>query len=306
MGNPKFIPTQKKVTYSFRVEEDKLEKLRQISELRDMKLPKLMSQIIEEYLMGKVVYNNYLEDFEGMFIDLPDISQGRGYDEFRGNYFISDLTFEYEIQSIPNNLDVWDSLLETYKSNSPHYRHEGIEFLIVPEICEYEGRDDTDLTKYLYCIYFTVPQNTSNVEIHYISFIEAINKLKKSENYILLNHALKLRETLEERTREIESQIFRIAQQGGEYRVFDYIWNELKRIAKDFNSGNIVPIEKSKKDIEYKASLQSLSNIERENLLKENEEMKKKLNKVDLVLKKLDELENIEWETVKEYYDKKV
>lgn len=306
MGNPKFIPTQKKVTYSFRVEEDKLEKLRQISELRDMKLPKLMSQIIEEYLMGKVVYNTYLEDFEGMFIDLPDISQGRGYDEFRGNYFISDLTFEYEIQSIPNNLDVWDSLLETYKSKSPNYRHEGIEFLIVPEICEYEGRDDTDLTKYLYCIYFTVPKNTSNVEIHYISFIEAINKLKKSENYILLNHALKLRDTLEERTREIESQIFRIAQQGGEYRVFDYIWTELKRIAKDFNSGNIVPIEKSKKDIEYKASLQSLSNIERENLLKENEEMKKKLNKVDLVLKKLDELENIEWKTVKEYYDKKV
>ena len=34
--------------------------------------------------------------------------------------------------------------------------------------------------------------------------------------------------------------------------------------------------------------------------------MKKKLNKVDLVLKKLDELENMEWKTVKEYYDKKV
>ena len=291
MGNPKFIPTQKKVTYSFRVEEEYLEKLRQISELNDIKLPKLMSQIIEDYLLGKVVYNNYLEDFEGMFIDLPDITKGRGYDDMRGDFFFSSLTFEYEIQAIPNNLDKWDSLLETYISNSLHYKHEGIEFLIVPEICEYEGREYTDLTKYLYCIYFTVPKNSHDVEIEYIPFVEAINKLKKSENYLLLNHALKLKDTLEERTMELESQIFRLSQQGSEFREFDFIWTEINRIAKDFNSGNIIPIGESKKDIQYKASLQSMTNTEREKLLKENEEMKKKLKKMDSILERLDKLE---------------
>lgn len=297
MGNPKFIPTQKKVTYSFRVEEDNLEKLKSISELNDIKLPKLMSHIIDDYLVGKIVYNNYLEEFEGMFIDLPDITQGRGYDEFHGNYFVSDISFEYEIKQIPNNLDRWDPIFLTYKSHSPHYSHEGIEFLIVPELCEYEGRQYTDLTQYLYCIYFTVQQNTSEVEIYYISFLEAINKLKKCENYTLLNHALKLRDILEERSNELRNHV---SQVGDNELEFEYIWTELNRIAKDFNSGNIVPIEKSKKDIKYKASLQSMTTLERENLLKENEEMKKKLKKMDSILERLDELE----ERHKEFEDK--
>ena len=291
MGNPKFIPTQKKVTYSFRVEEDNLNKLKHISELNDMKLPKLMSQIIEEYLREKVVYNNYLEDFEGMFIDLPDITKGRGYDDMRGDFFFSDLTFEYEIQAIPNNLDVWDSELGTYKSNSSHYSHEGIEFLIVPEICEYEERQYTDLTNYLYCIYFTVSKNSSNVEIEYIPFVQAINKLKECENYILLNHALNLKETLEERTNEVKGLIFRLSQQGAEFEDFEIIWTELNRISKNFNSGNIIPIGKSRKDIKNKSYLQSMTNIERENILKENEEMKKKLKEMDSILERLDKLE---------------
>ena len=292
MGDPKFIPTQKKVTYSFRVEEEYLEKLRQISELNDIKLPKLMSQLIEEYLRGKVVYNNYLEDFEGMFINLPDITQGKSYDEFQGGeYYHSNLSFEYEVKNIPNNLDKWDPIFSTYKSPSQHYSHEGIEFLIVPEICEYDRRQYTNLTKFLYCIYFTVPNNSHDVEIHYISFIEAIDKLKKSKNYLLLNHALNLKETLEYRTMELESQIFRLSQEGAEFREFDFIWNEIHRIAKDFNSGNIIPIKNSKKDIKYKASLQSLSNSERETILKENEEMKKKLKKMDSILERLDKLE---------------
>lgn len=301
MGNPKFIPTQKKVTYSFRVEEDNLEKLKRISELNNIKLPKLMSHIIDDYLVGKIVYNNYLEDFEGMFIDLPDITQGKGYDEFQGGeYYHSNLSFEYEVKNIPNNLDKWDPIFLTYKSHSPHYSHEGVEFLIVPEICEYNDRQYYDLTKYLYCIYFTVKKNTSQVEIHYISFLEAINKLKNSENYPLLNHALKLKDRLEERSNELRNLV---SQVGDNEVEFEYIWTELNRIAKEFNSGNIIPIDKSRKDIQYKASLQSMTTLERENLLKENEEMKKKLKEMDSILERLDELEKNrekKWDNVSE------
>ena len=292
MGNPKFIPTQKKVTYSFRIEEDRLDKVKQISKLNDIKLPQLMSNIVRDYLFNKTVYNTYLEDFEGMFIDLPDTTQGRGYDELRGeDYWLSNLSFEYEIQSIPNNLDVWDSLLETYKaSSSGNYLHEGIEFLIVPELCEYENRCFTDLTKYLYCIYFIVKKDFI-VEIEYIPFLEAINKIKKCDNYLLLNHALEIKETLEERTETIENQIYWNAQQGKDYSEFDYIWTELNTIAKKFNSGNIIPINESRKEIEYKASLQSMSDLEKENILKEYEEMKKKLKKMDSIIERLNELE---------------
>ena len=298
MGNPKFIPTQKKVTYSFRVEEENLEKLKRISELNNVKLPKLMSLIIEDYLVGKIVYNNYLEDFEGMFIDLPDITQGKGYDEFQGGeYYHSNLTFEYEVKNIPNNLDRWDPIFLTFKSYSQHYSHEGVEFLIVPEICEYNDRQYYDLTKYLYCIYFTVKKNSSQVEIHYISFLEAINKLKKSENYPLLNHALKLKDILEERSNELRNHV---SQVGDNELEFEYIWTELNRIANKFNSGNIIPIDKSRKDIQYKASLQSMTNTERENLLKENEEMKKQLKKMDSILERLDELEGKHKESLSE------
>lgn len=293
MGNPKFIPTQKKVTYSFRIEEENLDKLKRISELNDTPLPKIMNSIVDNYLLGKTIYNTYIEGKKGMFIDLPDITQGKGYDEFQGGeYYHSNLTFEYEVKKIPCNLEYWSDIYNSYRVFNPNeYEHEGIEFLIVPELCEYEERCYTDLTKYLYCIHFLVRKKPYSVEINYISFMEAINKIKKCENYPLLNHALEIKETLEERTEEIESQIYIMSQKGGEYREFDYVWSELNSIAQKFNSGNIIPIDKSRNDIQYKASLQSMTNTERENILKENEEMKKKLKKMDSILERLDELE---------------
>ena len=290
MSNPKFIPTQKKVTYSFRVEEEKLEKLKQMSKLNDIKLPQLMSDILGTYLSNKVVFNTYLEDLEGMFIDLPDITQGRSYDEFTNDdYWLSNLTFDYEIQSIPNNLDVWDSKLKTYKSPSGNYLHEGIEFLIVPELSQYERDNYSDLNQYLYCIYFTVGKK-SKVEIEYIPFLTAINKIKKSENYPLLDYALKIKETIEEKTFYIEEQKILLSEEHI-FPEFEYVEKALKLLSKEFNTGNIIPINESRKEIEYKASFQSMSDVEKENILKENEEMKKKLKQLDSISKKLKELE---------------
>lgn len=289
MSNPKFIPTQKKVTYSFRVEEEKLEKLKQMSKLNDVKLPQLMSDILGKYLSNKVVFNTYLEDLEGMFIDLPDITRGRSYDEFSNNdYWLSDLTFDYEIQSIPNNLDVWDSKLKTYKSPSGHYLHEGVEFLIVPELSHYERDNYSDLIQYLYCIYFTVGKKCK-VEIEYIPFLTAMNKIKKCENYPLLDYALKIKETIEDKTLYIEEQ--RMLCEEESFPEFEYVERALKSLSKEFNTGNIIPINESRKEIEYKASFQSMSDVEKENILKENEEMKKKLKQFDSLLKKFEELE---------------
>lgn len=281
MGDPKFIPTKKKVTYSFRIEEEKLEKLKRICELNNIKLPDLMNKIVNSYLWDKVVYNTYIEDKKGMFIDLPDITKGYNYEY--GTYN-SNLTLEYEVKQIPCNLEYWSDIFESYKVYNPNdYEHEGLEFVIVPELCEYEERCYTNLTKYLYCIHFLVRKNYT-VEIEYISFMEAINKLKKCENYPLLNHALKLKERLEERSEEIRSQIYMKNQRGEEVSEFEFVWTEINSIAKEFNTGNIIPIEKSRKDIEYKASLQSMSEFDRENILKENEELKKQLEKMNSIV----------------------
>lgn len=283
MGNPKYIKTPKKVTYSFRVDEDKLEKLKRICEIEGMKLPQLMSEILDSYLWNKTVYNTYLEDTKGMFISLPDITQGVNVEY---GVFNSTLTLEYEVKQIPNNLDYWSHVSLSYQSNSKDSLHEGIEFLIVPELSEYEGRCFTDLNEYLYCIRF-IQRNDLSIDIKYISFMEAINLIRNCENYPLLNHALKLKETLEERTEQIRSQIYGMAHRGEEYNEFEYVWTELRQIAQEFNSGNVIPINESIKDIEYKASLQSMSEFDKDNILKENDDLKKKLNSMQLTLEEL-------------------
>lgn len=286
MGNPKFIPTKKKVTYSFRIEEGNLEKLKKISELNDIKLPNLMNNLINEYLYGKTIYNTYVEDLKGMFIDLPDITQGESYEELSGGeYYNSNLTFEYEVKKIPCNLEYWSDIYNSYRCFFPNeYKHEGIEFLIVPELCEYENRCYTDLTKYLYCIHFLVDKNY-RVRIDYISFMEAINKIKKCENYPLLNHALKIKETLEMRTEEIQSQIYMRNQKGEEVSEFEFVWTELKYLSKMFNTGNIIPIEMSREDIMYKASLQSINDEETFDIIAEFQSVKKELSKFEELYK---------------------
>lgn len=62
---------------------------------------------------------------------------------------------------------------------------------------------------------------------------------------------------------------------GKSYDEFNYIWTKLNRIANKFNSGNIIHIEKSKKDIEYKAYLQSINDEETYDIVTDFEKIKK-------------------------------
>ena len=63
---------------------------------------------------------------------------------------------------------------------------------------------------------------------------------------------------------------------GKSYDEFNYIWTKLNRIANKFNSGNIIHIEKSKKDIEYKAYLQSINDEETYDIVTDFEKIKKR------------------------------
>lgn len=70
---------------------------------------------------------------------------------------------------------------------------------------------------------------------------------------------------------------------GKSYDEFNYIWTKLNRIANKFNSGNIIHIEKSKKDIEYKAYLQSINDEETYDIVTDFEKIKKERSQYGLL-----------------------
>ena len=115
-GNPKFIEiidTNKRVPYSFRIEERVLDKLHSISGNLDISTAELLTKIAKDYLADKTPYNNYLETYNRFIFDLPlnpdvkDILTGRLRDNdninFRG---FTDLHLEEEVKTIMVGIDI--------------------------------------------------------------------------------------------------------------------------------------------------------------------------------------------------------
>ena len=109
-GNPKFIEiidTNKRVPYSFRIEERVLDKLHSISGNLDISTAELLTKIAKDYLADKTPYNNYLETYNRFIFDLPlnpdvkDILTGRLRDNdninFRG---FTELDLAEEVEKI--------------------------------------------------------------------------------------------------------------------------------------------------------------------------------------------------------------
>ena len=216
-GNPKFIEiidTNKRVPYSFRIEERVLDKLHSISGNLDISTAELLTKIAKDYLADKTPYNNYLETYNRFIFDLPlnpdekDILTGRLRDNdninFRGftdldleeevktieydmDYIINEsyneatASVKYQVLRVPNNLDTFSSKLETFTSSEKELLHQGIEFLIVPEIAEYTD----NLLNCVYCFYFTV-NNDRELKMELINFTDIENLvIEKGNKYLV-------------------------------------------------------------------------------------------------------------------------
>jgi len=141
---PKFLDDPfKKVSYSFRIEENLLNKVKLYAKATERKLPETFNYLIRESLKGCNLDNTYLNEFEGTLINITYINPAyNDYGEILENYYrrgstnyldLDDEGFLYEVKKIPNNLDVWHSK-GGYFSNSENLIHEGISLVIVPEI----------------------------------------------------------------------------------------------------------------------------------------------------------------------------
>ena len=108
MKNP-----HKKETYSFRIKPDLLENIKNYAKATHQTVPELLNNMIEDKIEGLHLTNDYLKEKIDTvsIIGLPplvDIYNNGNYREF-GLFFDNENRVLYEIQRIPNNLDIWDN-----------------------------------------------------------------------------------------------------------------------------------------------------------------------------------------------------
>lgn len=186
----------KKVAYSFRIEERLLENVKKFANATGRRLPETFNYLIRESLKDCNLDNTYLNDIEGIIINVSYITPA--YSEFGDlieyayqngdtNYLnLEGEGFLYEVKKIPNNLDVWHDK-GGYYSKDQNLIHEGLSVLIVPEIAnnghfKYNTSYIHDCLKF---IYFSV-DNLGKVEVKQISYKEAFRRLKEAGNNEIL------------------------------------------------------------------------------------------------------------------------
>lgn len=182
----------KKETYSFRVKPELLKNIKDYAKATDQTVPEILNNMIEEITKDLHLTNDYLENklnFIGI-IGLPSLTEiynDGNYKEF-SLFSNTENRVLYEMQRVPNNLDIWTDK-EGYKSNKRGVDHEGMSFILAPElITQPEYLETPEL---LFCclipIYFKISFKKSTVSVTNISFYNAYNKISKTSNIELLD-----------------------------------------------------------------------------------------------------------------------
>ena len=194
---PKFLDDPfKKVAYSFRIEERLLENVKKFANATGRRLPETFNYLIRESLKDCNLDNTYINDLEGIIINVTYITPALtefgdtieyAYQRGSTNYLnLDNEGFLYEVKRIPNNLDIWHDK-GGYYSPAQNLIHEGLSVLIVPEIVyndhfEYNTSYIHDCLKF---IYFSV-DTLGKIEVTALSYKEAFRRLKKAGNNEIL------------------------------------------------------------------------------------------------------------------------
>ena len=182
----------KKVSYSFRIKPETLEDLKLYANATNNTVPEIINQLITDKLDGVTLTNDYLNHFKKQRIIIPDLQEI--YDNTNTVETLEELDLQnpfikgtvFNVEQIPNNLDIWDTtdnLLNQHGYTSYNYPktiHEGIEFVLAPELLKPEhitsDRVETQLlleNSILLPIWFRVNHNNT-LAIELITFREAI------------------------------------------------------------------------------------------------------------------------------------
>lgn len=290
MANPKYIdeslipstkePEPKKVNkkaYSFRCDERLLAAISEYAEIDGISLPQLLSDLIADFMDGKILTNDFITDYDGSYINIMS-KDGRN--------------FEYELIAIPNNLDVWD---DGYKSKNPHFKHDGIDFVIIPEAVQTtklpemewpapyftHNVDLSKLPECLYCIHIIMYKD-GTVAHNKISFMDAINELKAAGRYDLIAKGHEMKKELDHLHSEFITERGRSGVLDSIFYESDF-YSRLLNIRNKYNSGAIKDAASGLDNIDVKYALTHVpdtTNIIKQ-LIDKNNRLNERVNQME-------------------------
>ena len=257
---PKFLDDPfKKVSYSFRVEERLLEDIKRYANATNRKLPETFNILLKKSLDGLNVSNTYLNDYEGVIINITfmefqlhytygadNVITDTYYSYTRGATDYTNFNHEgllYEVDKIPNNLDKWFNDRGYYSNNG--FIHEGVCLLIVPELILHDKTCITQesITNCLKFIYFAL-KTDNTLEVRNISYKDCYRRLKEVGNDKDLikfkNIDKKIYKFSIEFMKEYEKDPTALEHPQEQKQI---IFSYLSDFAKRFNDGNIKSVD---------------------------------------------------------------
>ncbi len=241
-GYPKYIPKElipkPKKIYSFRAEQEDLEKLKAYADLKEIEPSKVLNMILHDFLADKVLEADFLADKIGFVLPLltdlelkkklinKDITRFMD-DEYLRDWLLSNTenklvgTASYETSKIPNNLDMWSG--DTFESTRKGIDHEGILPVIVPQVF----LDNYEVSAEGLLYFLDIQVIGDQYRVTPILSVTAINKLR-------LKHRLEIVVLIEEIMKQLDEILLKNAQDT------DKCMEELQEIANKYNVGNLV------------------------------------------------------------------
>lgn len=256
MSNPKYLPIPKKIPYNIRMPQHLLDKLNSYAELTGNTTTDVVIGALNDFMKGKIVYNDYLPNLNGLSLRLPVISSEKT--EFYNTNLIGEnsandlfnevsgyeaTTEDFEILKIPNNLDVFNETFGYHSFNNnigTFGNHKGIEFFIIPEVYT-DYSIDNDVFDTLYCLYFIV-DNHKLKSIELIDYLDAINIANDNGKVTFKNNLILCINELKELENKVKDGGFDGAEYSGTGEITNRILDAITIIADKYNSGNIIPL----------------------------------------------------------------
>lgn len=227
----------KRVQYTFRIKEDLMEDLKVYAKAKDMKLPRLLNDIIEEYLEGMNMSNTWSDEPLGAIITIPNEMPIKEH----ANVLIPRIDgLQYEVKAMPYNLDTWNDKYG-FIANTKGMKHKGVEPLLIPGLIkDIELKKDKataqTIAKCLFGLYFALHDN-DNLHVEIISHNNATGQLQFVNPELAKVYA-QYRKMLYD---IINDHLARLNDVNHD-RIKEQLLEQLEELAMGINTGNVVPI----------------------------------------------------------------
>lgn len=227
----------KRVQYTFRIKEDLMEDLKVYAKAKDMKLPRLLNDIIEEYLDGMNMSNTWSDEPLGAIITIPNEMPIKEH----ANVLIPRIDgLQYEVKAMPYNLDTWNDKYG-FIANTKGMKHKGVEPLLIPGLIkDMELKKDKataqTIAKCLFGLYFALHDN-DQLHVEIISHNNATGQLQFVNPELAKVYA-QYRKMLYD---IINDHLARLNDVNHD-RIKEQLLEQLEDLATGINTGNVVPI----------------------------------------------------------------